>query len=81
MNSGASETLPFGDGPDLPGETSWNEASLNEGTGSKDETTTPGGRQEGGWKIVAKTPGLIPAKIIAGRLQAAGYRPDGWPIG
>jgi hypothetical protein len=43
--------------------------------------TTPGGRKEIRWIEVAQTPGLAPAQILAGRLQAEGIPAYAWQEG
>ncbi|MFN2138315.1 MAG: putative signal transducing protein [Candidatus Promineifilaceae bacterium] len=43
--------------------------------------TTPGGRKEVRWVEVAQTPGLTPAQIMAGRLQAEGVPAYAWQEG
>lgn len=40
--------------------------------------TLPGSPEEIQWEIVAQTPGLIPAQIIAGRLQTEGIPTRAW---
>lgn len=47
----------------------------------EDSGTTPGGRQEVRWEVVARTAGLTPAEIIAGRLQAEGIPARAWQEG
>jgi hypothetical protein len=42
---------------------------------------TPGGKQEVRWEVVAKTAGLTPAIVIAGRLQAEGIQARAWQEG
>ncbi|MCL4870297.1 MAG: hypothetical protein KJ063_15135 [Anaerolineae bacterium] len=41
-------------------------------------TEHAGGSGEIHWHIVARTPGLVPAQIIAGRLQAEGIMARAW---
>jgi hypothetical protein len=48
---------------------------------SAERETNPGGRQEIRWKVVAKTPGITPAHIIVGRLQAEGIPARAWQEG
>jgi hypothetical protein len=45
------------------------------------QTTTPKGQSEIKWKVVAETSGIIPAKIIAGRLQSEGIPTHAWQEG
>lgn len=40
--------------------------------------TTPGSGKEIQWEIVARTPGIMPAHIMAGRLQAEGIPARAW---
>lgn len=40
--------------------------------------TTPGGKESARWEIVAETMGLLPAQIIAGRLQSEGIPAWAW---
>lgn len=35
-------------------------------------TTTPGGKEEVQWEVVAQMPGLLPARIVADRLRSEG---------
>jgi hypothetical protein len=48
---------------------------------SRTSDTSPGGDEEIRWKIVARTPGLAPAAILAGRLQAEGIPARAWQEG
>lgn len=50
---------------------------------ASEQTTeaTPGGEQEVRWEIVARTPGLLQAQIIAGRLAAEGVPVRVWQEG
>lgn len=43
-----------------------------------DEDTSGGGPQEVRWKVVAEAAGLLPARIIADRLQAEGIPSHAW---
>jgi len=43
--------------------------------------TIPGGNKEIRWEIVARTPGLAPATIMAGRLQAENIPARAWQEG
>lgn len=43
-----------------------------------DKSGKPGGRQEIRWEVVAQAPGITPATIIAGRLQAEGLPVRVW---
>lgn len=47
----------------------------------EDDSTTPGGKKETHWKVVARTAGLTPAEIIAGRLHAEGIPARTWQEG
>ncbi|MCI0393371.1 MAG: DUF2007 domain-containing protein [Chloroflexi bacterium] len=68
MSTLFSQTWPAGqDGDESESETS-----------SVAGTTTPGGKQEVRWQVVAETPGLAGANIIAGRLQAEGIPARAW---
>ncbi|KAA3659807.1 MAG: hypothetical protein DWQ04_21200 [Chloroflexi bacterium] len=48
---------------------------------SQDGSIFPGGRETVKWEIVARTMGLMPATIIAGRLHAEGIRVRTWQEG
>ncbi len=65
--SEANPVLPFGLGKDE-----------DEQPPTAAQETHPGGRQEIRWKTVAKTPGITPAHVIAGRLQAEGIPARAW---
>ena len=43
--------------------------------------TSPGGQSEVRWEIVARMPGITPATILAGRLQAEGIPVRAWQEG
>ena len=43
-----------------------------------DKSGSPGNRQEVRWEVVAQAPGITPATIIAGRLQAEGLPVRVW---
>lgn len=45
------------------------------------KSTTPGGRMEIKWEVVAETFGITPATIIAGRLKAEGLPVRVWQEG
>lgn len=45
---------------------------------SAPESTSPGGPDVVRWQVVARTAGLIPAQIMAGRLQAEGIPARAW---
>jgi hypothetical protein len=45
------------------------------------QETTPGGQGEVRWEIVAQMPGITPATIVAGRLQAEGIPVRAWQEG
>lgn len=63
----ANPILPYGLGNDT-----------DEQKQTAERETHPSGRQEIRWKTVAKTPGITPAHIIAGRLQAEGIPARAW---
>jgi len=63
----ANPVLPFGLGKDA-----------NEQKPAAERATHPSGQQEIRWKTVAKTSGITPAHIIAGRLQAEGIPARAW---
>jgi hypothetical protein len=44
-------------------------------------TATPGGEHKTDWEVVAKTAGLIPAQIMAGRLKGEGIPTRYWQEG
>lgn len=46
--------------------------------GVSDAPTSPGGQEEVRWQVVAQTPGLTPATVLAGRLQAEGIPVRAW---
>ncbi len=48
---------------------------------SAPKSTTPGGRMEIKWEVVAETFGITPATIIAGRLKAEGLPVRVWQEG
>jgi hypothetical protein len=55
---------------------------LNDDSSAKpDQETTPGGSEEIRWKVVARTAGIMPATIIAGRLKAEGLPTRAWQEG
>jgi hypothetical protein len=45
------------------------------------DSTTPNDAQEISWEVVAKTPGITVAEIIAGRLQSEGIPARAWQEG
>jgi hypothetical protein len=51
------------------------------GNDQDDDTTSPGGDEEVRWETVARTPGITPATILAGRLQAEGIPARAWQEG
>lgn len=51
------------------------------GNDQDDLTTSPGGDEEVRWVTVARTPGITPATILAGRLQAEGIPARAWQEG
>ena len=46
-----------------------------------DQATSPGEQSEVRWEIVARMPGITPATILAGRLQAEGIPARAWQEG
>lgn len=46
-----------------------------------EDSASPGDRQEVRWETVARTAGLVPATIIAGRLRAEGIPTRAWQEG
>lgn len=40
--------------------------------------STGGGDEEVRWEVITNTPGLLPAQVIAGRLEAAGIPARAW---
>lgn len=46
-----------------------------------EESTSPSGQEEIQWEIVARTAGLTPATIVAGRLQTEGIPVRTWQEG
>jgi hypothetical protein len=46
-----------------------------------EQETTSGGNEEVRWEIVARTAGVMPANIMAGRLQAEGIPTRAWQEG
>lgn len=65
MMNNASHSLPFDD-----------EESVTRAT-----ETTPGGDKEIRWVIIKKTPGLMQASIMAGRLQSEDIPARAWQEG
>lgn len=47
----------------------------------EDSETTPGGKKPVKWEVVARTLGLLPAQIIAGRLHAENIPVRAWQEG
>ena len=45
------------------------------------QETTPGGKQQVRWEVVARTAGVMPANIMVGRLQAEGIPARAWQEG
>ena len=41
-------------------------------------STTPGGKEEVQWEVVAQMPGLLPARIVADRLRSEGIPVRFW---
>lgn len=58
-----------------------NSLPLNKRDKNKANEATGGGDEPVRWEIVTKTPGLMPATIIAGRLQAEGIPARAWQEG
>lgn len=52
-----------------------------DGSTSKSHRVTPGGGEEIHWEIVARTAGVMPATIIAGRLQSENIPARAWQEG
>ena len=46
-----------------------------------EQVSSPGGGEEIRWEVVARTPGITPATILAGRLQAEGIPARAWQEG
>lgn len=55
--------------------------SLDDSDDDSTQTTTPGQKSEVHWEIVARMPGITPATILAGRLQAEGIPARAWQEG
>jgi hypothetical protein len=72
MNTFTSEALPSGKDQD-------EEYDQNDEPAA--EVVTPDGEQEIKWEVVSKTAGLIPAQIIADRLQSEGVPARAWQEG
>ncbi|SRR5690606_21706554 len=71
-----SWTLPFEQSP-LDGRNHEEDEGLVQApAGSREKT--PGGQDEVKWEVVAETMGLLPAQIIAGRLQSEGLPARAW---
>lgn len=68
MSGTSSFSLPLDDGASSQGE-------------SKAKLGPSGGGEEIKWTVVAKMPGLTPAQIVAGRLQAEGIPARAWQEG
>lgn len=64
--------MPYDEDPEFEGERS---------VQPQTQSTTPGGRQEIKWEVVAKTAGLAPAEIMAQRLQVEGIPARAWQEG
>ena len=56
-----------------------NEADITDDPKARD--TTPGGQKETKWVVVTETAGLMPAEIIAQRLEAEGIPSRAWQEG
>lgn len=50
-------------------------------SGDSTQQTTPNGKREVHWRVVAQTAGLLPAQIMVGRLQAEGIPARAWQEG
>ena len=55
-----------------------NSSSMSLPMDQSDKSTTGGGSKPVRWEVVATAPGLAPAQIIAGRLQAEGIPARAW---
>ena len=55
--------------------------SLDDSDDESTQITTPGQKSEVHWEIVARMPGITPATILAGRLQAEGIPARAWQEG
>ena len=55
--------------------------SFDDDDSSHDQATSPGGQERVRWRVVAKMPGLAPAQILVGRLQAEGIPSRAWQEG
>jgi hypothetical protein len=64
----ANPTVPFGLGRE----------SDEQKKQAAEQDNHPGGREAIRWKVVAQTPGITVAHIIAGRLQAEGIPARAW---
>lgn len=64
--------------PNLPSDPTSNPGETDQPT---TKITTPGKKQEIKWKIVAETPGITPAIIIANRLKEEGIPARAWQEG
>lgn len=71
-----SWTLPFEQSPLGEQDNAKDAASAQAPAGTQE--TTPGGRESVKWEVVAETMGLLPAQIIAGRLQSEGLPARAW---
>lgn len=47
----------------------------------QESETTPSGGEAVNWEVVAKLPGLVPAQIVAGRLESEGIPARAWQEG
>ena len=63
MSEATSFSLPLDEGDDAE---------------SRSVETTPQGNEPVKWEVVAQTPGLLPARIIADRLQSEGFPVRAW---
>jgi hypothetical protein len=71
-----SWTLPFEQSPLGGRDSEEDEGPVQTPAGSRE--TTPGGQEVVKWEVVAETMGLLPAQIIAGRLQSEGLPARAW---
>jgi hypothetical protein len=58
-----------------------NDDDASKSNDTEAKRTSPGGQKEVRWKVVAETPGLMPAQIIAGRLHEEGIPVRAWQEG
>lgn len=51
---------------------------VDDDEGARDASASPGGQEEVRWRVVAETPGLMPATVLAGRLRVEGIPVRAW---